>query len=338
MSTDSDVDTALTLWAERTFNGGPVKRTKSRRGMTGLKLTGQGARMPTQQPTAASARRQLSAIVKRSPQVLVRVSGGGRTIGHIKAHLDYITRNGQITLEDQAGEKIGGRDGLEDLRDEWQFGGIPISEGSTARQAFNIVLSMPAGTDADAVLAAARSFAEEEFFNHQYAMALHTEDTDPDKDPSPNPHVHLCVKAMGLDGIRLNPRKEDLQRWRERFAEQLRSRGVDADATRRIHRFQRDRGEKQSVRYMKRRGEQLHSIGQAPVDAIRAVKAKAMESQALARYRQLTNALAGSQLPADRRLALGLARRLTGHDPQPSDRQPDKSVPPDRNVPDWTKE
>ena len=75
---------------------------------------------------------------------------------------------------------------------------------------------------------AAREFAKREFSNHQYAMVLHTFEIDPDPNPSRHPHVHLTVKTAGLDGIRLNPRKHDIQRWREGFAEVLRDQGIDA--------------------------------------------------------------------------------------------------------------
>ena len=79
---------------------------------------------------------------------------------------------------------------------------------------------MPAGTPPDKVLEAAKKFAREEFAHqhqHRYAMALHVEQ----KDNRPvHPHVHLVVKAEHeYGGPRLNPRKADLQRWRERFAE-----------------------------------------------------------------------------------------------------------------------
>jgi hypothetical protein len=249
-------------------------------------------------------------MVKRSPQVLVRVSGGGRNIRHVKAHLDYISRNGQITLEDQNGEKLNGREEVAALRDEWQFGGFPIIESSTARQAFNIVLSMPAGTDEYAVMCAAREFAASEFSNFQYAMALHTFDTDPDKDPSPNPHVHLCVKALGLDGSRLNPRKADLQRWREGFALRLREHGIEAEATRRVHRLQRERGEKQGVRYKRARGDQFHSIGRARASIERVTRSQKIETQVVAEYREVAKLLANSNVASDRALALGLARRV----------------------------
>jgi hypothetical protein len=51
-------------------------------------------------------------------------------------------------------------------------------------------------------------------------------------DHQANPHVHISVRAESKDGRRLNPRKADLQRWRETFAEKLRELGIDAEATR----------------------------------------------------------------------------------------------------------
>jgi hypothetical protein len=90
------------------------------------------------------------------------------------------------------------------------------------------MLSMPRGTDPQTVLFAAREFAKIEFADHRYVMVLH--------DHQANPHVHLSVKAESKHGQRLNPRKADLHRWREIFAEQLRERGIDAEATRQLAR------------------------------------------------------------------------------------------------------
>src|SRR4029079_13391271 len=55
-------------------------------------------------------------------------------------------------------------------------------------------------------------------------------------DHQANPHVHLSVKAESKHGQRLNPRKADLHRWRETFAERLREWGIDAEATRQASR------------------------------------------------------------------------------------------------------
>jgi len=48
--------------------------------------------------------------------------------------------------------------------------------------------------------------------------------------------VHISVRAESKHGRRLNPRKADLQRWRETFAEKLRGWGIDAEASRQASR------------------------------------------------------------------------------------------------------
>src|ERR1019366_10044142 len=92
------------------------------------------------------------------------------------------------------------------------------------------MLSMPRGIDPLAVQQATRAFAKVELADHKYVMVLH--------DHQANPHVHLSVRAESMHGKRLNPRKADLHRWRETFAERLREWGIDAEATRQATRGQ----------------------------------------------------------------------------------------------------
>ena len=89
---------------------------------------------------------------------------------------------------------------------------------------------MPRGTDPLIVQRAAREFAQAELADHRYVMVLH--------DHQANPHVHLSVRAESKHGKRLNPRKTDLHRWRETFAEKLRGWGIEAEATRQAMRGQ----------------------------------------------------------------------------------------------------
>lgn len=132
-------------------------------------------------------------------------------------------------MENENGELINGREAVRDLCNEWKSGLYGIPEDGTKRESFNIVLSMPPGTDRVAVTYAAREFALSEFAsNHQFVFATH--------DDERHPHLHLCVKALGIDSTRLNPRKADLQRWREGFAEKLRGHGIEANATPRFAR------------------------------------------------------------------------------------------------------
>ena len=60
-----------------------------------------------------SVRKGLRAIVRRFPEVMVKVTGGGRGMGAIKAHMLYISRRGELALEDEAGGPVKGRDALE---------------------------------------------------------------------------------------------------------------------------------------------------------------------------------------------------------------------------------
>jgi len=178
-------------------------------------------------------------------EVLVKISGGGRDADGVQAHFEYIDRHGKLDLETDHGEVLHGKTAATEIINDWalDYGAIPGAPHSRGRvgsdgkrrqprQAFNIVLSMPAGTSPEKVLKAVRKFAREEFAHqHRYVMALHADEKGKH---GTHPHVHLVVKAEHeYGGQRLNPRKADLQRWRERFADYLVELGVAATATRR---------------------------------------------------------------------------------------------------------
>ena len=173
------------------------------------------------------------------------------------------------------------------------------------RDAFHLVLSMPTRTDPLSVQRAARDFAKEEFAGYQYAMVLHTFETDPDPHPSPHPHVHLTVKAAGLDGVRLNPRKADLQRWREGFAEALREHGIEATTTSRIHRSTHDRWTVRHLPEPSKQGETLERLQ-------RTTRRQGRTQEVMRNYEQVMRALARSDRGEDRQLAADLVRYLGG--------------------------
>ena len=177
---------------------------------------------------------QIARTVGRAPEVMVKVSGGGKTTGAVAAHFEYIDRHGELEIETDDGERLQGKDVAARLVENWDLDldaaldrWDRMERGGRVAQpklVHNIVLSMPAGTSPSRLLAASREFAREEFaLQHRYAMVLHT-----DQD---HPHVHLVVSAHRREGGRLNIRKGDLRRWREQFARQLHRQGVEANAT-----------------------------------------------------------------------------------------------------------
>lgn len=178
------------------------------------------------------SRAKLRAIVERHTESMVKISGGTTSISHMKSHMNYISRNGKISLENEKGEMIDDKEKLSEVHAQWadDLGKPRKNEKHT----IHIVLSMPSGTDPEAVRRGARNFAKDTFgMSNEYLMALHHPGNDPD---TKQPHVHLTVKSFGFDGSRLDPRKDDLRVWRERFAEKMVEQGYNVVATPRLAR------------------------------------------------------------------------------------------------------
>src|SRR3546814_2960144 len=127
----------------------------------------------------------LSRVVRRAPEVLVKVTGRKKGAEHLAAHLDYIGRHGDIPLETRDGEQLATKEDAQRIADEWSDS-LYWRQG-TSVSAVAMVFSMPAGTDPETVKQAVRETAERMIGdNHAYLMALHT---DPHR-----PHVHLTVQ------------------------------------------------------------------------------------------------------------------------------------------------
>ena len=122
-------------------------------------------------------------------------------------------------------------------------------------------------------------------------------------DHQANPHVHFSVRAESKHGKRLNPRKADLHRWRETFAEKLRGHGVEAEATRQATRG-RSRNYDPLWRIKAREDGRLRTnqSGTKSGPQARATRAEAVEA-----WMQVGRALAVSGDPADRDLEIGRA-------------------------------
>jgi hypothetical protein len=172
---------------------------------------------------------------RRVPEVMIKVSGGARTLQGVGSHFDYIGRKGLNEIETDMGERLMERGFEKDLMLDWDLD-LDVLRRHTDRTVahgrkppklvHNLIFSMPKGTPPDKLAAAVRAFAVDRFaLQHRYAMALHTHQG--------NPHVHLVVRAVSEQGVRLNIRKATLRDWRQRFAAHLREQGIAANATER---------------------------------------------------------------------------------------------------------
>jgi hypothetical protein len=170
---------------------------------------------------------------RRVPEVMLKVSGGARTMRGVATHLAYLEKRADLQTDDgeQLSEKGLGRELLEgwdlDLDEHRRHTARAIAAGrKPPKLVHNLVFSMPKGTPPEKLQQAVRKFTFEKFaLQHRYAMALHTDQA--------NPHVHVVVKAVSEQGERLHIRKATLREWRQDFARYLREYGVEANATER---------------------------------------------------------------------------------------------------------
>ncbi len=294
MSQAPNIDGILIQWGDRLFYpGNRVVKTKPQ-----PKLGINAAR----QRAAAIRERIEATVVRRAPQVMVKVTGGGRGMRAIAAHFRYISKNGRLDIEDERGETMRGKDVLPELADDWRLGGSlidDIAKPGRRREAFNIMLSMPRGTDPLTVQRAAREFAQVELADHKYVMVLH--------DHQANPHVHISVRAESKHGKRLNPRKADLHRWRETFAEKLRGYGVAAEATR-----QATRGRTRNYDPLWRiKANEDGRLRTSRPTTKRSANTIATRAAAVDAWRAIAQALAASGDYSDRQLAESVTRYVS---------------------------
>ncbi|RUX44145.1 hypothetical protein EOA33_27470 [Mesorhizobium sp. M4A.F.Ca.ET.050.02.1.1] len=107
------------------------------------------------------------------------------------------------------------------IYEQWR----PQLSGRERRNAYHLLFSARAGTDAQAVLAIARAVLEERAPGHKFVLVHHAE--------TKHVHIHAMVQARSADGERLTFYKADLHAWREAYAEKAREHGIAMVATRR---------------------------------------------------------------------------------------------------------
>lgn len=224
------------------FNGTAKKTKKSAGGGGGITI--QGNRSPSN--VKATTLKSVNAINQKLPQVMVKISGSSKGTDKAQAHTNYIGRNGDVEIENEEGKKFKGKDNQKDLLKSWEAMGLHTNDKTgTRKEAFHIVFSMPKGTNPESLKTAVKNLVQEEFSGHKYFMAQHL-DTD-------SPHVHVLLSATDDRGARLNPRKADLHNYRVQFVHKLAEQGIEATASRRLHRFKYQEGKKQGQIHKEKR-------------------------------------------------------------------------------------
>ncbi|WP_157266390.1 relaxase/mobilization nuclease domain-containing protein [Azohydromonas aeria] len=284
------VDGVLLEWGTRLFYEGPERGR-----------AGEEPKLLRPRPvTARAIRARIRATVRRAPQVMVKIMSNQTGMKGVRRVLRYISHHGEIEVTDENGEVFKGMPAVLELGELFRCDTALIpEEGSRWRETLHIEMGMPAGTvDRQRLEASVREMLAAEFEGHKYAWAYHGHQK--------NPHLHIVVRTMGRDFKRLPTRKADLHRWRESFARELRSRGIEADASRRV------------VRGVVRQSEAIWAVKAREQGRLHndrgerhGVTPEAM-NLTLAAWGHVHNALAGSPDAADQALAREVKTFLAG--------------------------
>ena len=243
----------------------PKRRIVDLREIPLLDVASYGRRGPGHRSLSKAEIAHVSRTVRRVPEVMIKVSGGARTIRGVAQHLDYIGREGREDVQTDDGERLRGRGFEKALLDDWDLD-LEAHRRHTERAiaagrkppklVHNVVFSMPKGTPPEKVLRAVEVFAREKFaLKHRYAMALHIDQG--------HPHVHMVIKAVSEQGQRLYIRPHTLRDWRRDFAQHLRDLGVGANATERAVRGETRTTKRDGIHRAMLRGDSTHMRARA---------------------------------------------------------------------------
>lgn len=167
----------------------------------------------------------------KAKQVIVKIASYASGAKRAGATIDYISRDGDLEMENQDGELLSQQQVKETMA-EWEkdFGKEKTTrKGMESRDTMHMILSTPEGSDKTSTVNAASDFLNEQFGGqNDYLFTVH--------DDTKNPHVHIVVKTKGMDGKRLRTNKQTLMEWRQNFAEHAISYGIEVDASSRLSR------------------------------------------------------------------------------------------------------
>ncbi|MER9712777.1 relaxase/mobilization nuclease domain-containing protein [Mesorhizobium sp. M0174] len=150
----------------------------------------------------------------------------------------------------------------------------PQFSGRERRNAYHLLFSARAGTDANAVMAAALAVLEERAPGYKFVLAHHND--------TKHVHIHAMVQARSADGERLKFYKPDLVAWREAFAEKARENGIAMVATRRMdHAMTRPFTKEHAGAYSRAQSDPRYQVSARTIERVEAKRQRRLDGQSL---------------------------------------------------------
>lgn len=183
----------------------------------------------------------------------------------IRTNKDVRTANGEPIRGARNPAKVAAS-----VYEQWR----PQFSGRERRNAYHLLFSARAGTDANAVMAAARAVLEERAPGYKFVLAHHKD--------TKHVHIHAMVQARSADGERLKFYKPDLVAWRETFAEKARENGIAMVATRRMdHAMTRPFTKEHAGAYSRAQSDPRYQVSARTIERVEAKRQRRLDGQSL---------------------------------------------------------
>lgn len=167
---------------------------------------------------------------KRNTQVIVKITGNDGTFEKLKAHIKYVTRNGEIAVHTSFGEIISGKENLKEILNSFNQDGYKIPSEKELftncqkqkRETLHLVFSMKdyANASTEQIRIATMETISKKYPNNYFVIAKHND--------TAHPHCHLILKTRDIFGKRIDLRKKDLDDLRKTFVLELNKLGIEA--------------------------------------------------------------------------------------------------------------
>ena len=175
----------------------------------------------------------------RGKEAVIKISGNSKNLDSFKRHIEYITRDYELPLYDDEGNIYESKDEIKEYIELYNIdGAIPEYENTNKRErreVLNFIFSMKEHhtTPKDKLMEAVIKSVKEKYPDNPACFSFHG-DTD-------NPHIHCDLKIQDINGKRIDVKIADLHKLRQDYAKNLRDLGIEAYATRRYEKYDKDK-------------------------------------------------------------------------------------------------
>lgn len=156
---------------------------------------------------------------KNSHHIVTKITGGATDSKKVKAHFDYISRNGETPIFNEYGEQIDRKLATNEVnadisKTKWHK--------NNQKQTYQIMFSRKGHTDPEVLKNVVRETMLNQFPEHKFFYAVH-EDTE-------NTHVHVVVEKCDKTYLKkLDLNKKKLNNLKSAYAKTLNKYGFTAD-------------------------------------------------------------------------------------------------------------